>query len=185
MKMNKAIFLDRDGVINKDKGLIYKIEDVEIFPYVYKALQLLKNKGYKLIVITNQPSVARGLISIDGIREIHNSINKKLNNLIDRFYFCPHHPNANLEIYRRICECRKPAPGLILRAAKDLDIDLTKSWMIGDMPSDIVSGKSAGLKTILIESEKNKKVIETGKKWDIEESDYKSKNLLDALKYIK
>ncbi|MBS3075839.1 HAD family hydrolase [Candidatus Pacearchaeota archaeon] len=183
--MKKAIFLDRDGVINKDVGLLYKKKDVKILPNVIKALKKLKEKDYLIVVITNQPVIARGLITEKRLIELNNFLNSLIENLIDEFYFCPHHPNANLEIYRRICECRKPAPGLILRAAKDLDIDLTKSWMIGDMPSDIVSGKSAGLKTILIESEKNKKVIETGKKWDIEESDYKSKNLLDALKYIK
>ena len=191
MKMNKAIFLDRDGVINKDKGLIYKIEDVEIFPYVYKALQLLKNKGYKLIVITNQPSVARGLISIDGIREIHNSINKKLNNLIDRFYFCPHHPEKRedipefAKIFRIVCKCRKPLSGMILRASKDFNIDLNESYMIGDMVSDIVAGKNAGCKTILIKSKKNKDKIKSNINYDINtKPDFYAKDLLDSAKII-
>lgn len=162
--MNKAIFLDRDGVINEDIDNLYKIEDIEIINGVPEALKLLKKNGFKLIVISNQPVIARGLATEKQINEINNEINnliKKESGIeIDKFFFCPHHPNANLEKYRILCHCRKPSPGMIFQAAKEFDIDLSQSWMIGDRISDIVAGKNAGCKTILIEKDYSKKKIE-------------------------
>lgn len=151
--MNKAVFLDRDGVLIEDTGYPHKKEDIRILEKVKDVLKQLKDKGFLLIVISNQSSIARGFINEAGIIQIHDYINKQLDNSVDKFYFCPHHPDADLEAYRKICECRKPKPGMILQAAKDWDIDLEQSWMIGDKTSDIVAGNSAGCRTILIENE--------------------------------
>ncbi|MDD5193716.1 MAG: HAD family hydrolase [Candidatus Nanoarchaeia archaeon] len=183
--MRKAVFLDRDGVLNKEIDLLHRKEDIEILPGVEEVLKKLKSLGYLLIVISNQPAIARGMITEEGVREINDYLNSLIGNLIDRFYFCPHHPNANLPQYRMVCECRKPAPGLILQAARDYGIDLAKSWMMGDMYSDVATGKAAGCKTILLESEQNKKIIESGKKWEVQEPDYKAKYLTEVLQIIK
>ncbi|MBS3085499.1 HAD family hydrolase [Candidatus Pacearchaeota archaeon] len=166
--MNKAVFLDRDGVINKEKvggGYNYKKEDITILPGVVEALKLLKDKGYLSIVVTNQPTIARGLISELELESLHEYLNENLNNLIDKFYFCPHHPEMHSDVpeyalkYRVSCNCRKPAPGMLLQASKDFNINLRESWMIGDVISDIATGKNAGCKTIMIKSPKNKEII--------------------------
>ena len=181
----KAIFLDRDGVINEDIHLLYKKEDVIILPEIKKVLSELKNRGFYIIVVTNQPTVARGLITEKGVIELDDYINSKIDNLVDKFYFCPHHPNANIPEYRMICECRKPSPGLIIQASKDLKVNLEESWMIGDMNSDITAGNAAGCKTILIKSSKNKEEIECGKPYNASKPDYIIKNLLEILNIIK
>lgn len=195
--MNKAVFLDRDGVIiglKKDDdayGFILNESDVFLLPNTFEALKKFKEKGYLLIVITNQPSVARGIISEEKINEINNFINGQLNNIIDAFYFCPHHPEMHPDVpehakkYRIKCECRKPLPGMILQAAKKFDIDLSKSWMLGDMISDVATGKNAGCKTILIKSAANERIIKSAHPFDTNiKPDYYAENLLDAVKFI-
>ena len=183
--MKKAVFLDRDGVIIEDTNLLYKKEEVIILSNVERVLSELKKRDYLLIIITNQPTVARGLITERGVEDLNSYINLKIGNLIDGFYFCPHHPNADLLKYRKNCNCRKPSSGLILKASKDFEVNLIQSWMIGDMNSDIIAGKNAGCRTILIKSLKNKEKIEVGKKLEIQEPDYKIKNILEVLEIIK
>lgn len=181
----RAVFLDRDGVINHDADILYRKEQIVLYPNVKEALKELKNLDYLLIVINNQPAIARGLATEKDAKELNKFINSKLDNLIDDFYFCPHHPNASVEKYRKICDCRKPAPGLLLKAAEDFDIDLKKSWMIGDMPSDIQAGKLAGYKTILIKSENNYKIIKSGIKIDSNiQPDARADNLAEAANLI-
>lgn len=160
--MEKAIFLDRDGVINEDKDLAYKKEDIQILSGVKEGLKKLKDAGYLTVVITNQPVIARGLITEEEEIELNNYINKLVGNKIDKFYFCPHHPNADLLKYKKICECRKPSNGMIISASKDLNISLKDSWMIGDMPSDIHCGNISGCKTILLKNKNNTKKIVSG-----------------------
>ena len=189
--MKKAIFLDRDGVINEERGLICNKEEIFILPGVKEALRKLKEKGFILIVITNQPAVARGLLSEEELEEIHEFMNKELEGLIDKFYFCPHHPEMHDDVpehakkYRIKCDCRKPLPGMILKAVKEFDIELDKSWMIGDMISDIATGKSAGCKTIMVESPKNNYVIKSHVNFDgnIKADNY-AKDLLEVLGYL-
>ena len=188
MKKNKAIFLDRDGVINKDVGWLYKIKDITILDGVPEAIKNLKEKNFFLVVISNQPVIARGLATEEKIKEINNTINKRLHKKIEtgigRFYFCPHHPNADLSEYRKSCDCRKPLPGMILQASKDYDLDLRQSWMIGDRISDIIAGKSVGCKTVLIKSEKNYEKIE-GVEYDLNtEPDFKAGDLFEAAALI-
>lgn len=136
----KAIFLDRDGTINIDKGYVYKINDFEFINKVPEALKKLKDKGYLLIVVTNQSGVARGYYKEVDIVNLHNFVNnilwKRFCVKIDKFYYCPHHENGIVNEYRIKCKCRKPNPGMILKAVKDYNIDLSLSYMIGDRDTD-------------------------------------------------
>lgn len=145
-----AIFLDRDGVINKNRDdYVKNVSELEIFSFIHYPIKNLKELGFLIIVITNQSAINRGLTSHRNVKEIHDSINaflKKNDTSIDYFYYCPHSPDEN-------CICRKPKPGLIFQAANELDIDLSSSWMIGDRDSDIIAGESAGCKTIKIKSD--------------------------------
>ncbi len=179
----KAVFLDRDGVLNEDIGFLFE-DDLVVYKEIKPYLKKLKDKGFYLIVISNQPVIARGLVSEREVEQINYKVNSELGNLIDAFYFCPHHPNATLKQYRKICECRKPSNGLILRSFKDFDIHLNKSWMIGDMISDIVCGKRSGCKTILLKSKNNSKIIESGEKWEKLEPDFFCEDFSEASKII-
>ena len=188
VRVNKAIFLDRDGVIIEDVDNLYKAEDIKIIQGVPETLKFLRQKGFKLIVVSNQPVIARGLATEEKVKEIHKIINSRIKEEagieIDKFFFCPHHPNADLEQYRRTCNCRKPFPGLILQAAKEFDIDLSQSWMIGDRTSDIATGKNAGCRTILLEKEYSRNKIE-GKDYDENtEPDFLAEDLRDAVEEI-
>lgn len=179
----KAIFLDRDGVLNEEVNLLHKKEDLVVSPFVNESLTRLKEKGFLLICITNQPTVARGLISEEDVVELNNLLNKMIGNQIDRFYFCPHHPDANLKKYRKNCSCRKPSSGMILKAAKDYKITLPESWMIGDRISDIAAGKSAGCKTILIKKRYSQKSI-VGMNEEEITPDFYVDNILQAQRII-
>ncbi len=129
-----------------------------IFDYVPPALQRLRSTGFALVVVTNQTAVARGLMTEEQVEMTHRRLEDTLRASgaeIDRVYFCPHHPHADVEAYRALCECRKPRPGMILKAAEDLDIDLASSYMVGDRVSDVVAGQKAGCRTILVQTGKS------------------------------
>jgi len=147
IKKNKAIFLDRDGVINKNRDdYVKSTKELEIFSNIGKEILKLKMKGFLIIVITNQSVINREIITITELEEIHSTIQKflmKSKTSIDKFYFCPHRPDEN-------CDCRKPKPGLILQAINEFSIDVSKSWMVGDSKTDIQAGEKAGCKTILL-----------------------------------
>lgn len=156
----KAIFLDRDGTINKYVGFLKDINDFELLPDVSKAIRKINNSGYLAIVVTNQPVIARGEVTVEQLNEIHNKMETLLGNdgaYLDAIYYCPHHPDKGFEgevkELKIGCECRKPKPGMLLKAAKDFNIDLKKSWIIGDSKNDIQAGKNAGCKTALISKE--------------------------------
>jgi len=184
--MRKAVFLDRDGTINEDRPYLHKINEIVILPGVREALKKLKRLDYKLIVITNQPVVARGLATEEEVIKINDRINSQLDGMIDRFYFCPHHPNADLEKYRVACKCRKPSPGMVIQSIRDFKIDIGFSWFIGDMPSDIATGKAVGCRTILLESPNNKRIIVSANQVVNHNivADYYAKNLPEAAEYI-
>lgn len=153
----KAIFLDRDGTINKYVGFLRNINEFELLPGVAEAIRKINKSGYLAIVITNQPVIARGEISLEELKEIHNKMETLLGQegaYLDGIYMCPHHPHKGYEgerlEYKFECECRKPKPGMILKAAKDFNIDLSLSWMVGDGESDIKAGIAADCKTALI-----------------------------------
>jgi D-glycero-D-manno-heptose 1,7-bisphosphate phosphatase len=150
----RAVFLDRDGVLIEDRQLLLSSDDIVLAPGAARALRRLKGAGYQLVVVSNQAAVARGLLSLDQVRALEDAVEARLVQAgaapIDAFYFCPHHPAADLPEYRHACDCRKPAPGLLLEASAALGIDLDESVMIGDRPSDVLAGRRAGCRTILV-----------------------------------
>ncbi|MCX6131082.1 MAG: HAD family hydrolase [Proteobacteria bacterium] len=157
--LNKpCAFLDRDGVLVKDTGYVYKVEDLEILPGVPEALQLLHDKGYWLVVVSNQAGIARGYFQVDDVEVFHMELQKQLKARlgfgIDAFFYCPHHPEGSVAEYSISCRCRKPKPGLLEAAAQDLAIDWSRSFMVGDRASDTQCGLNAGILTVEIESEK-------------------------------
>jgi len=155
----KAIFLDRDGTINKYVGFLRKIDDFELIDGVSDAIRMINNSEYLCIVATNQPVIARGDVSVSELCLIHNKMETLLGNegsYIDGLYCCPHHPDKGYEgeipELKISCNCRKPKPGMLLEASHDFNIDLSTSWMIGDDKNDIKAGKAAGCRTVLISS---------------------------------
>ena len=153
----KAIFLDRDGTINSYVGFLTNIDDFELLPGVPEAIRAINASGYLAIVVTNQPVIARGEVTPEQLREIHNKMETLLGAegaYIDAIYYCPHHPNKGFKGERpelKIdCKCRKPKPGMLLKAAEDFNIDLRQSWMVGDGENDIKAGRAAGCRTALI-----------------------------------
>lgn len=156
----KAIFLDRDGTINKYVGFLRNIDEFELLDGVADAIKKINASGYLAIVATNQPVIARGEVSFEGLEEIHNKMETLLGKegaYLDAIYFCPHHPHKGYEGERPElkfdCNCRKPKPGMLLKAAQDFNIDLAQSWMIGDGENDIRAGQNAGCRTALIGNE--------------------------------
>lgn len=152
---NKAVFLDRDGTINREVDVLRYIKQLRILPGVDRAIKLINKLGFLAIVVTNQPVIARGWRTEKEVDEIHAVLISRLAKKgakIDAIFYCPHHPNANLKKYRVHCRCRKPNAGMIMKAAKKFGINLRKSFMIGDMTQDILSGKRAGAKTILLKT---------------------------------
>ena len=153
----KAIFLDRDGTINKYVGFLRNIDDFELVDGVAEAIRKINESGYLAVVVTNQPVVARGEVSFEELEEIHNKMETLLGKegaYLDAIYYCPHHPHKGYEGERpelKIdCDCRKPKPGMLLKAAADFNIDLSRSWMVGDGENDIKAGINAGCKTVLL-----------------------------------
>jgi D-glycero-D-manno-heptose 1,7-bisphosphate phosphatase len=143
-----AVFLDRDGTLNEDRGYIWLRSQFAWLPGVPRTLAALKEAGYRLVIVTNQAGIAKGLYSSDDVRRLHRDIQKDLarwNVQADGFYFCPHHPD-----FTGPCRCRKPAPGMILEAQKDLNLDLERSYLIGDKISDIECGLAAGVRTFMV-----------------------------------
>ena len=157
----KAIFLDRDGTINQYVGFLTDIRTFELLPGVCEAIKKINHSDYLCIVATNQPVIARGQLSFHGLEEIHNKMETLLGNYgayLDGIYFCPHHPDkgfdGEVKELKIECNCRKPKPGLLLKAAADFNIDLSQSFRLGDGKNDILCGKNAGCKTGLISKEK-------------------------------
>ena len=156
--MKKAVFLDRDGVINKDKGYVYQVDDFEYIEGVFDACLELKNMGYLLVVVTNQSGIARGMYSEDDFHSLAewmdwNFADKGVE--LDGIYYCPHHPEHGIGEFKQDCDCRKPKPGMLVDAAKFLKIDLANSIMVGDKADDMRAAKAAGINmAILVRSGK-------------------------------
>lgn len=155
MDKQPAVFLDRDGTIIRQVELLHDPKMMRLLPGAADAIRLLNGNGLKVIVITNQPVVARGIATLSDIARMHELLNRRLRRRdghVDAFYFCPHHANATMEEFRMNCACRKPNPGMILQASADHDLDLQRSVMIGDTTQDVLTGQRAGVRTILVET---------------------------------
>ena len=153
----KAVFLDRDGTLNKYVGFLRDIDQFELLDGVAEAIKKINNSGYLAILVTNQPVIARGEVTWEELEQIHNKLETLLGlegAYLDAIYFCPHHPHQGYEgeipELKFDCDCRKPKPGMLLQAAADFNIDLSASYMVGDSDSDIKAGESAGCKSILV-----------------------------------
>ena len=157
----KAVFLDRDGVINalvyhQEQGIIdspFTVAQFGLLPHAGEAVKKLREMGYKIVLVSNQPGIAKGHLTGEVFEKIREKMENELardNAFLDAQYYCFHHPEAVLENMRVACDCRKPDPGLLLKAAEEMHVDLSRSWMIGDGLTDIKAGKSAGTRTILI-----------------------------------
>jgi D-glycero-D-manno-heptose 1,7-bisphosphate phosphatase len=154
-RKNRAIFLDRDGTINVEKGYVHKIEDFEFIPDVPRAIKLLKNAGFLVIVVTNQSGIARGYYSMDAVRSLHDHMDRELarhGTSVDAYYLCPHHPQGIIEEFTKVCDCRKPEPGMLLKAEKDFSLDLASSYLIGDKQTDVETALNCGCRPILVET---------------------------------
>jgi D-glycero-D-manno-heptose 1,7-bisphosphate phosphatase len=151
--VKRAVLLDRDGTLIEEAGYLDRLERLAFFPYSVDAVRLLNQAGFIVVVVTNQSGIARGIVEEAFVQTAHECITARLaagGARVDGFYYCPHHPSAVREEYRRACDCRKPAPGLLHRAAKDLDIDLSRSFVVGDRWHDLDAGTAVGAQGVLV-----------------------------------
>jgi D-glycero-D-manno-heptose 1,7-bisphosphate phosphatase len=151
--MNRAVFLDRDGTVNEEVGYLRDLGQLTLIPGAAAAIRRLNTSGCKVVLVTNQSGVARGYFPESLVNETHDLLVRMLGEegaRLDGLYYCPHHPRAGNSPYTRECDCRKPATGLLDRAAKELDIDLGRSFMIGDKWSDVELGHRAGCRSVLV-----------------------------------
>jgi D-glycero-D-manno-heptose 1,7-bisphosphate phosphatase len=155
MSGRPAVFLDRDGTLSEERGYIDRLELLEIFPWTSDAIRLLNRAGFAVVVVTNQSAIGRGIIDLAFLQSVHDAFDRHLAKSgarIDRYYYCPHHPDAPLPEYRQVCRCRKPSPGMIEQATSELGLDLARSFMVGDRPIDVASGHAAGVRSVLVRS---------------------------------
>ncbi|MDY6914579.1 MAG: HAD family hydrolase [Planctomycetota bacterium] len=181
---NKAVFLDRDRTLMEDPGYVSDPDSVKLLPGVELALKSLAQAGYKLIVVTNQSGIARGMLTEETLEKIHDELRRQLAERgahLDAIYYCPHHPDGALAGYAEDSELRKPKPGMLLKAAAELEIDLDNSWMVGDSGRDIEAGQRAGCRTVRVRTPSE----ETGTVEDeAAQADHTVRNLVDAARVI-
>jgi histidinol-phosphate phosphatase family protein len=159
-----AVFLDRDGTINEEVGYLDRIDKLRLIPGAAEAIRLLNAAGLKVVVVTNQSGVARGLFTEAFVVEVHRTLAERLERQgarIDRFDYCPHHPTEGSARYRRACPCRKPEPGMLLKAAAALAIDLGRSYVVGDTPRDLETARRVGARGILVRTGYGAEHLET------------------------
>ena len=148
-----AVFLDRDGTLIEERGYLDRLDLLHVFPWTPDAIRLLNRAGFATVVITNQSAIGRGIIDEPFLREVHDAFDARLargHARIDAYYFCPHHPDAKEGPYRQVCRCRKPGPGMIEQACREMDIDPHRSVMVGDKWLDIACGQAVGARTVLV-----------------------------------
>jgi D-glycero-D-manno-heptose 1,7-bisphosphate phosphatase len=150
----RAIFLDRDGTLVEPRHYPTRPDDLVLYPRLAPALRRLRSAGFKLVVVTNQSGIARGYLNMQELRDMHRSLSQRLARLgvqIDRYYHCPHHPDGVVPGLSVSCTCRKPQPGMLLRAASELHLDLERSWLVGDILADVEAGNRALCRTVLVD----------------------------------
>lgn len=181
----KGVFLDRDGTLIRHREYLTDSSDLELFEATWEAVRLLNRNRIPAVVITNQSAIARGLLSEKELLAIHSEMQARLRlhgAFLDAFYYCPHHPTEGEPPYRRNCMCRKPQPGLILRAADELGLSPRLSFMVGDSQSDVEAGRRAGCRTVLIsetEGGENNSRSERGSS-----ADFAATDVLEAVHWI-
>ena len=184
--LNRAVFLDRDGTINVEVGHLDHESKVALIEGAAEGIALLRNAGFKVVVVTNQSVIARGRISEAKLRQIHLALTEALSSngaRFDAIYFCPHHPQEGGGDYTIACDCRKPKPGMLLQASRELEIDLRRSYMVGDKLSDLEAGRAAGCGEVLVRTGyggHSELLLDEG----IPRPDYVADDLLDAADWI-
>jgi len=172
-----AVFVDRDGTINSDPGYLSDPDAFELLPHAGEGMRLLQENGFALVVISNQSGVGRGLITIPQLLKIHERMKSKLGEegvKLDEIYYCPHHPDEG-------CSCRKPSPRLVMDAAGSLDLDLGSSYFVGDMVTDVQTGKGAGLKTVLVLTGSGRRSLGASRRLGV---DHVAEDLLEAARWV-
>ncbi len=178
-----AVFLDRDGTIIREADYLRSVAQLRLLPGAAAAIRRLNEAGLAVVITTNQSGIARGLLTEADLSEINEALSKRLSArgaTIDAIYYCPHHPEVGKPPYRRRCRCRKPAPGMLLRAAKDLGLDLARSFSVGDSERDLAAGRKVGARTVLVRTGYGRKTQAAGAC----EADYLARNLSDAADWI-
>lgn len=174
----KAVFLDRDGVINVDKGYVHRIEDFEFYPNVFEALKKLQDAGFKLFIVTNQSGIAVGYYTEEDFLKLTDYMLKEFEKRgikIEKVYYCPHHENGVHEKYSFKCDCRKPESGMIKQAIAEFGVDSSKSFLIGDKENDILAAHKEGIKAILVKTGQGLKYINNTT------ADFIAEDILDAV----
>ena len=167
-KKNRVVFLDRDGTICEEVGYLDAVEQMKLIPRSGEAVRLLNQRGFKVVVITNQAGVARGYFPESILQGLHEEMTRQLSEegaRLDGIYYCPHHPTEGVGPYRRECDCRKPATGLLERAATDLDLDLSTAYMMGDHLSDVECGQRIGAGTVLLLTGHGRETLAKRERW--------------------
>lgn len=185
--MQRAVFIDRDGTISEEVGYINHPSRFRVFPYSAAAIKLLNDSSWLAIVVTNQAGVARGYFAEDMIQTIHETLKQEMaatDARIDAIYYCAHHPSVGEPPYLLDCDCRKPKPGLIRRAAEEFDIDLAESWMVGDRYSDIELARNAGVNSAFVMSGYGRGEWEHQRQNWNHQPDLTANHLLEAVKRI-
>lgn len=183
-----AVFMDRDGTICEEVGYLDSVERFRLLPGSAAAIKLLNDRGLKAVVVTNQSGVARGYFPESRLKELHDELCRQLRRgaeaFLDGIYYCPHHPSEGEAAYRRICDCRKPAAGLLLKAAEDLGLDLTASYMVGDRLEDLECGYRVGARGILVLTGYGKEELESQKAKLETQPSFVAGDLYEAVKWI-
>jgi D-glycero-D-manno-heptose 1,7-bisphosphate phosphatase len=151
--MRPAVFLDRDGTLIEESGYLDRLARLTLYPFTVDAVRLLNRAGWPVVVVSNQSGIGRGLVRESFVGEAHAHIADRLRAggaRIDAFFYCPHHPDATVPMYRTQCDCRKPAPGMLLAAAGQLDLDLSRSVVVGDRWDDVEAARAAGARAVLV-----------------------------------
>ena len=151
--MRPAVFLDRDGTLIEERGYLDRLDMLTPFPWTADAVRLINRAGFAAVVITNQAAIGRGIIDEAFLSQVHGLLDERLalgDARIDRYYYCPHHPDAALDAFRQVCRCRKPGPGMIEQACREMGLDPTRSVMVGDRWIDVRAGRAAGMRSVLL-----------------------------------
>lgn len=186
MKKNPAVFLDRDGTICEEVGYMASVEQMKLIPRSAEGVRLLNRGGFKVVVITNQAGVARGFFPESVLENLHGEMERQLEEAgarVDGIYYCPHHPTEGVPPYLRECDCRKPATGLLRRAAAELNLDLSSSYMIGDHFSDVECGQRVGGETVLVLTGHGRETLARKDSW-IKPPSYIAADLYEAVQWV-
>jgi len=184
-----AVFVDRDNTLIDDPGYLADPEAVKLLPGAELAIRSLRQSGFAIVVVTNQSGIARGLLDEETLEKIHARLGEQLAEKdapLDAIYYCPYHPDGSVPRYSQESDLRKPAPGMLLQAAQELDIDLASSWMVGDSPRDVGAGQRAGCRTVRVKSQ-GSHLASHGAEDENEEfqADFHARNLVEAARIIK